>query len=202
MQAPTLQIQHNSTPQSARSSLGLSMGYNFTIRLLTTLAAYLACTSHAATDGQVGQRSQGSLRISLNLAPQVQISNLQDISLATDGLQLATSHNQVCIYSRTGQYQLLAQGSGQDASFKLKQTGQNSHSDQWSYQLAYDDGSGPQALASGVPLGGLTGADPHSQTCGTTGLNGRLQVSSQPSTNQHPRPGLYTGTLTLLVAPE
>lgn len=202
MQAPTLQTHHKLTPKGARSSLGLSMGHNLTILLLGTLGASFVSGTQAATDGQVGQTSQGSLRISLNVAPQVQISNLQDISLATNGLQVATSHSQVCIYSRTGQYQLLAQGSGQDASFRLNQTGQTSESDQWSYQVQYDDGSGPRPLASGVPLGGLAGADPHSQTCGTTGLNGQLLLSSQPSSDQRPRPGLYTGTLTLLVAPE
>lgn len=174
------------------------MGHNLTILLLASLAS----GTQAATDGQVGQTSQGSLRISLNVAPQVRISNLQDISLATNGLQAAISQNAVCIYSRTGQYQLLAQGSGHDASFKLNQTGPSNEADQWSYQLQYDDGSGLKPLASGVPLGGLDGADPHSETCGTTGLNGQLQVSSQPSFSQRPRPGLYTGTLTLLVAPE
>lgn len=176
------------------------MGHNFTIALLACAVIGISSQAGAAVDGQVGRISQGSLRISLNVAPQVQVSNLTDIILARDGQEIATSRSEICIYSRTGQYQLKAQGSGLDASFKLTQA--DTEANDWSYQLKYDDGSGVRPLTSGVPLSGLGGADPASVTCGTTGLNGQLQISSQPTNGHQPHPGRYTGTLTLLVAPE
>jgi hypothetical protein len=178
------------------------MGYNSTIGLLA--CAFCSWTGQAAgaTDGSAGTTSQGSLRISLSVEPHVRLSNLQDIRLTPDGSMQVSAHRELCIYSRTGQYQLQAQGSGADASFRLSQAGRNAEPNQRVYQVQYSDGSGLKPLASGVPLGGLSGADTSSQTCGTTGLNGRLLISSNPKSDQLQRAGHYTGTLTLLVAPE
>ena len=178
------------------------MGYNLTIALLACAFGSWTGQVAGATDGSTGATSQGSLRISLSVEPHVRLSNLQDVRLTPDGSQQVSAHRELCIYSRTGQYQLQAQGSGADASFMLSQVGYTAEPNQRAYQVQYNDGSGLKPLASGVPLGGLRGADPNSQTCSTTGLNGQLLISSNPKSTQLQRAGHYTGTLTLLVAPE
>lgn len=178
------------------------MGYNLPIGLLACVLTGWIGEATGATDGSTGSTSQGSLRISLSVEPQVRLSNLQDVRLVAKGSQTVSTRSELCIYSGTGQYQLQAQGSGVGARFILSQVGSTAEANQRVYQVQYNDGSGLKLLASGVPLGGLSGADPNSQTCSSTGLNGQLLISSTPKPAQLQTAGHYTGTLTLLVAPE
>lgn len=178
------------------------MGDNFTIVLLACVLGGLPSLATAATDGRAGPTSVGSLQISLNVDPKIRLSNLQDVQLVSRGGQLLSANRDVCIYSRTGQYQLQAQGSGIDAAFALNQAGAAAEQNQWTYQVQYSDGSGLIPISSGVPLAGLRGADSRSQNCDSTGPNGQLLISSRPNPGERQRTGHYTGVLTLLVAPE
>ena len=70
------------------------------------------------------------------------------------------------------------------------------------YSVTYDDGSGASAMATGVTLAGQTGADPASDTCAGTGDNGTVEVTIAATDIVAAPAGSYTGTLTLVVAPE
>lgn len=158
----------------------------------------LGSTALAATDGAVGFNSTGTVDISLSVNDEVRISNLADIDLGIFAGADAIGSTDACVYRNgTGAYRITATGSGAGGAFSLTD-GTNSVA----YTVEYDDGTGALALGSSTPLIGRTGADPASATCATTGNNATVTTTVTAADGAALPAGTYTGTLTLLVAPE
>lgn len=178
------------------------MKLNRIVHLLVVLGFAWVQSTTAATDGRPGSSSQGSLQISLYVPPQIQLSGLKDVALTTNAAQPAQALTQFCVYSRTGQYQLAAYGSGSNSSFSLAYQNAGDYTPTRSYALSVDDGSGARQIESGVVITGLVGADSKSLECSNTGPNAQLRISSASASDQRQHAGVYQGTLTLTVAPE
>ena len=152
----------------------------------------------AATAGALGGQSTANLRISFVVPPQVSLSNLTDIELTRRQGSATQASAPACIYARgTTSYQLVASGSGPAAAFELA-----SATDKLSYQLRFDDGGGARVLTPSQVVSGLTGADPNSASCRNTGNNGTVTVLVPPGDVDAIDRGIYSGRLTLVIAPD
>ncbi|MGV6817014.1 MAG: hypothetical protein ACWA44_07050 [Thiotrichales bacterium] len=174
---------------------------------ISTLAKTLVMTSavfsvssalHAATQGELGATSTGIVNINVGIGDQVRISNLQDISGTFDGVNDIAGQSAACVYRNgTGNYSITATGSGANGAFEITD-GVNSVP----FAVSYNDGSGDQSFASGVQLAGMTGADIMSPTCANTGDNGTISVVVGAADLAAVPGSTYSGSVTLLVAPE
>jgi hypothetical protein len=136
------------------------------------------------------------------LAAQVQISGLSDLAFGTwNGASDVEGEVDHCVLgNQGGRFSIEATGDGPGDSFALT-NGPVS----LPYQVAYDDGSGWSQLNSGTPLSGQRGSQ-------NTNQFRRCLDGSQPRERVRVRVlaqdlsgaigGGYSGTLTLLVAPE
>ncbi len=162
-------------------------------------AATLAVSpSFAATQGDEGATSTGTMNLTVGVGDKVRISGLTDISGNFDGTNDIVAASPACVYRNgTGKYGIRATGSGGSGSFTL-----SDGANQVSYQVSYNDGSGAQPLTAGTLLAGRTGADRFSPSCATAGNNGSINVTI-PAAQLAQVPGsTYAGTLTLVVTPE
>jgi hypothetical protein len=93
------------------------VGKGLAIAAVATLAAGNA---FAATQGDLGPTSEGSLNITLTIDALVQISALDDIALGpyTGGGNLTGADN-LCVYSNNGGYDITATGNGNGGAFEL-----------------------------------------------------------------------------------
>ncbi|MFK8017028.1 MAG: hypothetical protein AB8G17_16515 [Gammaproteobacteria bacterium] len=158
----------------------------------------LGLGASAAVDGSVGFNSTGSVDISLTVNDEVRISNLTDINLGVFGGADAIGSSDACVYRNgTGAYRITASGSGAGGAFSLTD-GTNSVG----YAVEFDDGTGAVAMGASTPMIGRTGADATSATCATTGNNATVTTTVTATDAASLPAGTYTGTLTLLVAPE
>jgi hypothetical protein len=133
----------------------------------------------------------------------VQISGLTDIAFGTvDPTAAASSAEDVCVWSNTSGkgYQVTATGSGAANAFTLTD-GVNT----LAYDVQWADTSGQSSgtsLATGTALGGQvsTAANP---TCSSgPAATASLIVNMSAANLQAAVAGAYTGTLTLVVAPQ
>lgn len=150
----------------------------------------VAIPASAARQGNLGATSTGSLDISLVINPLIQVSQLQDIQLQTLQGQSIEGSTPVCISGNyEGEFQLEAHGSGTGNEFELS-AGQESIDYQVTLQSdASEVGLDPMAPSSALPLG----------TC--EGTNRTLMVGIDGADTEAVQPGVYNGTLTLLVSP-
>ncbi|MGB5247557.1 MAG: hypothetical protein WBM54_04850 [Woeseia sp.] len=167
--------------------------------LVGGVAAGLSGVALAATQGTVGPNSTGTLDITLGVSDAVRISNLADINLGAFAGVDAVGTSVACVFRNgTGNYQLTATGSGPLGEFRLA-----NGTDTVDYSVRYNDANtGAQAVTSGTLLSGLTGADPVSSTCATTGNNATVEVTVAATDAAGLPAATYAGTLTLVVAPE
>ncbi len=160
-------------------------------------AAAMASSAMAATQGTAGFTSTGSVIISIDVNDEVQISNLTDINLgAFAGVDL-TGSSPACIY-RNGPattYQITGTGSGAANAFTLTD-GTNTVP----YTVNYTDDSVTSAMTTGTALLGQDGADDDTG-CANTGDNGTIAVTVTAANAAALPASTYTGTLTLVVAP-
>jgi len=158
----------------------------------------------AATQGTLGSTSTGSISIGASVPNRVQISGLTDVSFANQDPTVAASNAQnVCVYSNTSTkgYNVTATGSGASSAFTLSNGAATvPYSVEWAGSSGQSSGT---ALTSGSALTGLTSTATN-PTCSagpssTASLVVKITTASlqgmQAATN-------YTGTLTLVVAPE
>ncbi len=159
--------------------------------------AAAATGGFAATQGSTGFTSTGDLDISLTVNDEVKISNLVDINLAPFSGTDVTGTSDACIYANGGgEYQITATGSGAANAFQLTD-GTNSVN----YSVSYDDGTGASSLASGVALL-RTNAAEDDDDCVTLGDdNATIDVTVAAADASVLPAATYSGTLTLLVAP-
>ncbi|MEM7101297.1 MAG: hypothetical protein AAF541_23760 [Pseudomonadota bacterium] len=161
----------------------------------------ISSSAIAATQGELGKASQGSVEISLTIQPTVRISALQDISLSSEQGMPTSGSSPICLFaSRAGEYTIKATGSGPEKSFNLSPTmssNQNSDSRDTNVVPFEVELLGTQSqlvLQSGTPaaLGNQISRSLDCENPNT--LN--IEVPQQNSP-----PGIYTGTLTLVISP-
>lgn len=177
-------------------------------RLVASTAIFLMAfpgISHAQSQGSLGATSTGSVNINASVPNRAQITGLSDVSLANvDPTTAATSAQSVCVWSNTSTkgYNITATGSGTAGAFTL---GSGAlpvvpYSVQWSQSSGQSSGT---ALAKGTALTGQVStatrptcnAGPASTASLVISIADTALQSMTSSSN-------YTGTLTLVVAPE
>ena len=169
------------------------------------LAAVLAeGAALAATQGTLGSTSTGSVAIAASVPNRVRISGLTDVSFANqDPATAAANAQNVCVWSNTATkgYNVTASGSGAASAFTLANGAATvPYSVEWSGSSGQASGT---ALTSGSALTGLvstaTNSNCASGPVSSASLIVRISTANlqtmQAATN-------YTGTLTLVVAPE
>ena len=172
-------------------------------RLIKTSLFALGMTSAAvmaATQGDLDTTSTGDLLITLDIDSLVRVNNLDDIDLGTfaGGAGDLTGSDNFCIYRNgAGNFNITMTGSGAGSAFELTD-GANT----LPFSVSFNNG-GANAMTASTPLAGQAGAFTANDTCDSgasdnvsvdvTVANGDL--ASVPA-------GTYSGTLTMVVAPE
>jgi hypothetical protein len=138
------------------------------------------------------------------MAQKARLSDLSDIAFgAISNLSVDVSQAQsVCAFtqSATSGYNVIATGSGSGGAFTLSAgTNQLAYDVQWASASAQSSGI---SLASGVPLSGLTSAATQ-QTCNSgPASSASLIVILRAAQLGAATAGSYSGTLSLMIAPE
>lgn len=159
----------------------------------------------AAADGTVGATSTGTVGISATVPGRVQISKLTDLVFgAVDPTADASKSENVCVWSNTSgrTYQITATGSGGGAgkTFALTDgTTELPYSVEWAGTSGQTSGT---ALATGTALTGLTSAATNPTCSAGPATSASLIVKMAAADLQAAVASSYTGTLTLVVAPQ
>jgi hypothetical protein len=168
------------------------------------LALAAGGSAQAATDGTLGATSTGSVVINATVPSSVRISGLDDVNFSNQDPAVAASNAQnVCVWSNTATrgYRITASGNGAASAFTL----QSGALAPVPYSVQWDDVSGQtsgSALTATTALTGQTSAAT-SSNCSSGSESASLIVGITTANLQTMQSGAtYTGTLTLLVAPE
>lgn len=171
------------------------MKYSQLLKALTLTLSIASSSAIAVTQGSLGATSTGDLLISLDINSLVQVSNLGDIALGTYAGTDLTGTDNFCVYRNgVGNYAITMSGDG--GVFELSDGGINT----LPYSVDFTNGA-TTALTSTVALTAQTGANTTSTTC--AGVDNVAVAITVANANLAAAPaGNYTGTLTILVAPE
>lgn len=168
----------------------------FTAALLASQPAF------SATQGSVGATSSGSVDISVSIPQLTRISALNDIALgAWSGVGAMSGSDSLCVWTTTGGYNITASGDGAGGAFTLDDGGGTTlpYTVEWADTAGAGSGT---ALTSGNALAGQTAAAT-STTCNSgASLDATVLVDIAEAALSSVTDGAYTGTLTLVVAPE
>lgn len=175
-------------------------------QLLATCAAAMLIegTAVAATQGTLGATSTGSVTINASVPNRVQLSGLSDVSfLNQDPATAALNAQNVCVWSNTSTkgYNVTATGSGTAGAFTLSNAALTvPYSVEWSQTSGQSSGT---ALATGAALTGLKSTATSSNCSSGVSSSASLIVKISTANLQTMQAATtYTGTLTLVVAPE
>jgi len=169
------------------------------------LGCALTCpgASLAASQGSIGATSTGSISISATVPGRVEISGLSDVAFGTvDPGAAATSAENLCVWSNTSgrTYQVTATGSGAANAFALTDGANTLAYDvQWADSTGQSSGT---ALTSGTPLGAQASTATNPTCSAGPATTASLIVNMTAANLQSAVAGAYTGTLTLVVAPQ
>lgn len=168
-------------------------------------ATLLPNAASASTQGSLGATSTGSVSIQASVPGRVRISGLQDINFANvDPASAATRAQDVCVWSNTSTrgYNILATGSGAGSAFTLS----SGTLPPVSYTVQWEDSAGQasgSALTAGTALTGLTSVATSTNCSGGPSASASLVVAIGSADLETMIANTsYTGTLTLVVAPE
>lgn len=158
----------------------------------------------AATQGTLGSTSTGSVAIAASVPNRVHISGLTDVSFANQDPAIAAANAQnVCVWSNTATkgYNVTGSGSGAASAFTLANGAVTvPYSVEWSGSSGQTSGT---LLTSGSALTGLTSTATNSNCASGPASSASLIVRISTANLQTMQAATnYTGTLTLLVAPE
>jgi hypothetical protein len=161
-------------------------------------------TALAATQGSLSATSTGSISIGASVPNRVQLSGLTDVSFANQDPATAASNAQnVCVWSNTSTkgYNVTATGSGSGSAFTLANGALTvPYNVEWAGSSGQSSGT---ALATGSALTGLTSTATNATCSAGPGSTASLIVKIAAANLQGMQAATnYTGTLTLLVAPE
>lgn len=171
--------------------------------LIAACALQMPAVAVASTQGTLGATSTGSVDISATVPGRVQISGLSDVAFGTVDPTVAASNAQnVCVWSNTSGrgYSLTATGSGAANAFTLTD-GTNT----LAYAVEWSDSSGQSAgtaLTTATALMGLTSTATSPDCSSGPASSASLIVKLTAADLQAAVAGSYTGTLTLVVAPQ
>lgn len=168
------------------------------------VALAFAGSAQAATQGSLGSTSTGSVSISASVPNRVRISGLSDVAFTNVDPTIDASNAQnVCVWSNTSTrgYNLTASGSGAANAFTLTNASVTvPYSVEWSNTSGQSTGT---ALSSGTALTGQTSAATNANCASGPSASASLIVKIAAADLQGMQASTsYTGTLTLLVAPE
>jgi hypothetical protein len=171
--------------------------------LLGCCALSVPGTAIAASQGTLGATSNGSVGISATVPGRVQIGGLTDIAFGNvDPSTAAAKSEDVCVWSNTSGrgYQVTATGSGASNAFALTDgTNTLPYSVEWAGTSGASSGS---SLTSGTALTGLTSAAGNPTCSSGASKSASLIVKMTATDLQAAVASSYTGTLTLVVAPQ
>ena len=168
------------------------------------LALAAGSAAQAASQGSLGATSTGSLSVSVSVPNRVRLSGLTDVAFTNQDPSVAASNAQnVCVWSNTSTkgYNVTATGSGAGNAFTLASGASNvAYSVEWAGNSGQSAGT---ALATGAALTGLTSTATNA-TCSAGASSTASLIVKIPSANLQNMQAAttYTGTLTLVVAPE
>ena len=171
---------------------------------VAALAVSMAGTANAATQGSLGATSTGSVSISASIANRVRISGLSDVAFTNADPSVDASNAQnVCVWSNTSTkgYRVTASGSGTAGAFTLANASLTvPYAVEWSASSGQSTGS---TLTNGVAFTGLTSTATNANCASGPSSSASLIVKILSSDLQTMQASTsYSGTLTLLVAPE
>ncbi len=160
--------------------------------------------TQAATQGNLGSTSTGSVSISASVPSRVRISGLSDVALTNVDPSVDASNAQnVCVWSNTGTkgYNITATGSGTGSAFTLANASLTvPYTVEWS---ASSGQTGGTALISGSALTGLLSTATNANCASGPSASASLIVKIAAADLQTlPAATNFAGTLTMVVAPE
>lgn len=172
--------------------------------LACLLAAVAAGAAPAATQGALGTNSTGSISIGASVPNRVQLSGLSDIAFTNqDPAADASNAQNVCVWSNTSTrgYNVTASGSGAGSAFTLANAALTvPYTVEWTGSSGQTSGT---LLAPGTALAGLvSGASNATCSAGADESASLIVKISSASLQGMQAAANYTGTLTLVVAPE
>lgn len=158
-----------------------------------------------STQGSFGATSQGSVGISATIPARVQITGLSDFAFGTlDPSTAASSAENVCVWSNTATkgYSVTATGSGTSSAFTLSNGSTTlAYGVQWAGSTGQTSGT---ALTTNTAATGFT-STATSPTCGSGPTTTASLIVTFSTAQMQAAVGsatAFTGTLTLLVAPQ
>lgn len=161
--------------------------------------------AQAATQGSLGATSTGTVNITASVPNRAQITGLSDISFASvDPTVEASNAQSVCVWSNTSTkgYNITATGSGSAGAFSLASGALPvvPYSVQWSQSASQSSGT---ALTKGTALAGQvsTATKPTCNSGPATTSSLIVSIAATDLQNMTASAS-YTGSLTLVVAPE
>ena len=171
---------------------------------LACIGFMLDCPAIAATQGSLGTTSTGSVSINASVPNRIELTGLTDVAFTNqDPTVAAASAQSICVWSNTSTkgYYVTASGSGTASAFTLASGASTvPYSVEWAGSPAQTSGT---PLTAATALHGLvsTATNP---TCATgPGSSASLVVRIGTADLQAMQAATtYTGTLTLVVAPE
>ena len=170
------------------------------------LAIFASGAAQAATQGTLGATSTGTVTISATIPSRVQISGLSDFVFGTLDPTTDTSLSKnVCVWSNTGTkgYNITATGNGGVSGTAFTLTNGSKTLDygvEWAGSTGQASGT---ALATGTAANGFT-STAAAPTCGSGPTPTASLIVRFTSAQMLAAVGTtaFTGTLTLVVAPE
>lgn len=174
------------------------------LTVFAVAASLVATPAFAATQGTLGATSTGSLTITASVPSRARITGLSDVAFTNQDPATAASDAQnVCVWSNTATkaYTVTASGSGTANAFTLTNGSSTvPYSVAWASSINQTSGS---ALTSGTASASLTSSATH-QTCasGPTASASLIVGIATTDLGNMSAGSNYTGTLTLLVAPQ
>lgn len=168
------------------------------------MAALAQGTALGATQGSLGSTSTGSISIGASVPNRIQISGLADVSFTNqDPATPAANAQNVCVWSNTSTkgYNVTATGSGTGSAFTLANGAATvPYAVEWAGSSGQSTGT---ALTTGSALTGLTSTATNATCSAGPGSSASLIVKIPTTSLQSMQAAAsYTGTLTLVVAPE
>lgn len=161
--------------------------------------------AHASTQGSFGATSTGSVNINASVPARVRISGLIDIDLTNSdpSVDAAVAQN-VCVWSNTATrgYRVTATGSGAANAFTLASGALPvvPYTVEWAATSGQTTGT---AFTTGSPLTSMTSSATNSNCASGPASSASLIVKvGAPDLQVMPASTNFTGTLTLVVAPE
>lgn len=160
--------------------------------------------AQAATDGTLGLTSTGIANITITVARELRVSNLNDIALGTfnPAASPLIGTDTVCVYDNgLGGYQITLSSLNGAGNFQMR-----NGTSIVTYGVEYDDtglGSNFISATEGVPMTARANASTTDDTCITSGSDNatvRVRVTTADTSGVDTN-GTHTDTLTLLVAP-